>query len=121
MKDPLQALIEAGAVPATSFPANSRYRDAETTALLGADGTPETPYLRRRFVPKPEQLSALQEHSVAQGDRLDLLAGRYLSDPELYWRLCDANGAVRPDELVERVGRRLRIALPKGVPGADDA
>jgi hypothetical protein len=35
----------------------------------------------------------------------------------LSWRLCDANGAMRPDELTETPGRRLRITLPEGIPG----
>jgi hypothetical protein len=130
VKDPLQALIEAGAVPSASFPPSSRYSDVGTALLPSGDGTPETPYLRRRFAPKPELLSTMQEHTVVEGDRLDMLAGRYLGDAELYWRLCDANGAIWPDELIDpagfaedesHVGRqahRLRIALPRGVPGA---
>ncbi len=50
------------------------------------------------------------------GERLDLIAARYLGDPEQSWRQCDANGAVRPEEL-EEVGRRVRITLPEGIPG----
>ena len=42
------------------------------------------------------------------------IAAKYLGDPEQFWRICDANGAVRPDEL-EMVGRRLRITLPEGL------
>ena len=53
----------------------------------------------------------------SQGDRLDNLAARYLGDPEQFWRLCDANGAMRPDELTQTSARRLRITLPEGVPG----
>lgn len=44
------------------------------------------------------------------------LAARYIGDPEQYWRLCDANNAIRPDELIETVGRALRITLPEGIP-----
>jgi hypothetical protein len=62
-------------------------------------------------------LALLQEHEVTQGDRLDNITHRYLGDPEQFWRLCDANGAMRPEEL-EVPGRRLRITLPDGVPGA---
>jgi hypothetical protein len=60
----------------------------------------------------------LQEHTVKEGDRLDNLAALYLSDPELFWRLCDANNAICPEELTETVGRILRITLPEGIPGA---
>ena len=62
-------------------------------------------YLRRRFVPQPEKLSLLQEHSWSEGDRLDNLAAQYIGDPTQYWRICDANGAMRPDELTETIGR----------------
>ena len=55
-----------------------------------------------------------QGHLVLDGDRLDLIAHRYLGDPELFWRICDANRALRPDELTAEPGRRL--AIPLGVP-----
>ena len=45
----------------------------------------------------------------------------YLGDPEQFWRVCDANRAMRPDELTETIGRRLRITLPEGIPGAPNA
>jgi hypothetical protein len=61
------------------------------------------------------------EHSVAQGDRLDSISARYLGDPEQFWLICDANGAIRPEELTETIGRRLRITLPAGVPQASNA
>ena len=99
------------------FPANSRYQATETTKLVLADGT-EIAYLKRRFVPPPERLAQGQEHVVVQGDRLDNIAARYLGDAEQFWRVCDANRALRPEELTETLGRRLKIALPDGIPGA---
>jgi len=78
-------------------------------------------YLKRRFVLPPENFSVVQQHTVVQGDRVDNLAAQYLGDPELYWRLCDANRAVRPDELTETPGTTLVITLPEGVPGASNA
>jgi hypothetical protein len=51
------------------------------------------------------------EHTVTQGERLDHLTARYLGDPTLFWRVCDANGALHPLEL-EELGRVVRIALP---------
>ena len=39
--------------------------------------------------------------------------------PRQFWRVCDANAAMRPDELTETIGRRLRITLPEGIPGPD--
>ncbi len=83
-----------------------------------ADGT-EVVYLRRRFVPPPESLFALMpEHVVVQGDRLDNIAARYLGDPEQFWRICDANRAMRPAALTEELGRRLRITAARGHAGS---
>jgi hypothetical protein len=98
------------------FPPTSRYFTVETAKLEAPDGT-VTVYLRRRFVPQPENLALLEEHVVTIGDRLDNVTARYLDDPEQFWRIADANRALRPEELVEKVGRRLRITLPDGIPG----
>ena len=54
---------------------------------------------------------------MTEGERLDHIAAKYLGDPEQFWRLCDANGAIRPNELLEPVGRRIRITLPENIPG----
>jgi hypothetical protein len=98
------------------FPPTSRYHNLETATLEAADGRTQI-YMRRRFVPAPERFALLQEHVVVQGDRLDNITARYLGDPEQLWRVCDANGAMRPDELTETIGRHLRITLPDGIPG----
>jgi hypothetical protein len=99
-----------------NFPATSRYFNFETATLETPDGRTII-FLKRRFVPPPENFSLLQEHVVAQGDRLDNVTARYLADSEQFWRVCDANRAMRPDELTETIGRRLRITLPEGIPG----
>ncbi len=120
MIDPLTMMMQAGGAPASPFPPGSRYHGIETATLKSADGG-EIVYLRRRFVPQPEQYALLQEHVVTQGERLDNIAAHYLGDPEQFWQLCDANRALRPAELTETVGRRLRITLPQGIPGGQDA
>ena len=99
------------------FSITSRYYGLATSVLETADGK-KIVYIRRRFVPPPERFDLLLEHAVAEGERLDHITAQYLGDPEQFWRLCDANGAVRPDELTETIGRRLRITLPEGIPGA---
>jgi hypothetical protein len=33
------------------------------------------------------------------GDRLDLLAARYLNEPTFFWQICDSNNAPAPDAL----------------------
>jgi hypothetical protein len=98
------------------FPITSRYYAIHIVTRETPEGR-EVAYLRRRFVPPPERFELLAEHTVTEGERLDNIAAKYLGDPEQFWRLCDANGALRPEELVETVGRRLRITLPEGIPG----
>ena len=120
MIDPLQALLQAGALQNTLFPPTSRYHGIDTATLQTTDGRTIV-YLRRRFVPPPERFILLQEHVVAEGERLDILAAHYLGDPEQFWRIADANAALRPEELTEIPGRRLRITLPEGIPGAPNA
>jgi hypothetical protein len=102
------------------FAITSRYYGIATAQLETADGRTIV-YLRRRFVPSPERFALLQEHTVSEGDRMDNLAAQYLGDPEQFWRICDANGAIRPEELTETIGRRLRITLPEGIPGVPNA
>ena len=116
MNNPLQALLQQTGSTPPVFPPTSRYHRTPVATLALPDGR-EIPYLKRRLVPPPEHFALLQEHAVAAGERLDHLAARYLGDPEQFWRLCDANGAMRPDELLEPVGRRLRITLPENIPG----
>jgi len=101
------------------FPPTSRYANVETAELEIGPGRTVN-YLRRRFMPQPDRFVLLLEHTVVDGDRLDNLTARYLGDPEQFWRVADANGAMRPEELTETVGRRLRITLPEGIPGAPD-
>ena len=102
------------------FPPTSRYALTPTTTFVRADGTMVT-CLKRRFVPAPENLALLQWHQVVQGERLDNIAAKYLGDPEQFWRLCDANRALRPQELTETIGKKLRITLPEGIPGVPHA
>jgi nucleoid-associated protein YgaU len=92
------------------FPLGSRYHGVELTSHAG------TVHLQRRFIAPPGAFAPLTEHVVEEGDRLDLLAHRYFGDPDQWSRICDANGALDPDELLV-VGRRLRITLPEGLPG----
>ena len=103
-----------------TFPPTSRYFGIETTTIETEDGKIHA-YLRRRFLPQPENFTTLQEHVVVQGDRIDNVTARYLGDPLQFWRVCDANRAMRPEELTEEIGRRIRITLPEGIPGTPNA
>lgn len=119
MSDLFQNMLQAVPLSTTLFSPSSRYYGIETVKLMTAEGE-EVIYLRRRFVPQPERFGLLRVHAVTEGDRLDNIAARHLGDPELFWRLCDANRALRPGELTEEIGRRLRIPLPEGLPGGAD-
>ena len=103
-----------------NFPPTSRYYGIDTATLKPVDGLTVV-YLRRRFLPSPDRFALLVEHVVAEGERLDNIAAKYMDDSEAFWRIADANAAMRPDELTETVRRRLRITLPEGIPGVVNA
>jgi hypothetical protein len=100
--------------PALSFPANSRYQGFATLAVQLEDGR-EVTYLRQRLLPDPDRFTLVAEHVVSEGDRLDNIATVALGDPELSWRIADSSRAMRPGELTERIGRRLKISLPDAI------
>ena len=121
MIDPAQLLLQAGSPTATLFPPTSRYQGIAVAVLTPPAGGDPVVYLRRRIVPAPERFVTLLEHVVTQGERLDTITAQNLGDPEQFWRVCDANRALRPEELTETLGRRLRITLPEGVPAPPTA
>lgn len=83
-----------------------------TRQSIGSDGLPrEIRYIKRRFIPSSADSNTLVEHTVVQGERLDTITARYLGDPTQFWRVCDTNDVLRPDELTE-VGHVIRIAVP---------
>lgn len=122
MKSPLQSLIEMGVVPTVTFPTDSRYHGSGTLTHVTPTGQ-SIAYLARRIVPQPgaPNFATVAQHTVRQGDRLDLIAAKYLSDPLIFWLICDANGTITPHDLVDTPGRILNITTPLGVPGAPNA
>ena len=122
MNYPLQALIRMGIVPAVTFPTDSRYYGSRTLSYTTPDGQSIT-YLARRIVPQPgaQNYATVAQHTVRQGDRLDLLAANYLGDPLMYWLICDANGAIQPNALLETPGTVVNITMPQGIPGVPGA
>jgi len=114
--DPVQAMLAQTSLQNNLFTATSRYFGIATDTLdLAGGGT--IIYLQRRFVPQPECFQVVQQYTVVQGDRLDNIAAQHLGDPTLFWRLCDANRAMRPWSLTETPGRKLNITLPQGITG----
>jgi hypothetical protein len=110
----LDAILQGASVGPQQFAPNSRYYGLPTTTITTSDGRMLS-YVTRRFVPPPEDFSLLQTYSVMQNDRLDSIAAKYFGDPLLYWRICDANRAIRPAELTETIGAQLSITLPAGI------
>ncbi|HEY6222564.1 MAG TPA: hypothetical protein VIW26_02160 [Gemmatimonadales bacterium] len=120
MSDILSTILAGPPIDTQAFPTNSRYSGVPLVRRTLPDGTIQV-YVSRRFIPQPERFAQLHEHMVTEGERLDQIAARELGDPELSWRICDANRAMRPEDLTDTVGRRLRITLPAGVPGMNNA
>lgn len=87
------------------FAKGSRYEQVPTAIHRDAAGR-ETSYVLLRILP---EWSGGQRYAVRADDRLDLLAFRCYDDPEQFWRICDANQALWPDDLMAEVGRMLRI------------
>lgn len=122
MKSPLQNLVDLGVVPPVTFPTDSRYYGSTTLSYVTPTGETIT-YLSRRIVPQPgsPNFATVATHTVRQGDRLDLIAAKYLGDPLIFWLICDANGAIDPHDLVAVPGKVLNITTPQGVPGVANA
>jgi hypothetical protein len=122
MNYPLQALINLGVIPPVTFPTDSRYYRSATLSYQAPNGQAVT-YLAPRFVPQPgsANYATTAQHTVKSADRLDLIAATYLGDPLLFWMLCDANGAVCPNDLLQTPGATINITLPQGVPGPSRA
>ncbi|HEX5732119.1 MAG TPA: hypothetical protein VF131_04710 [Blastocatellia bacterium] len=70
---------------ATTYEATDRRR-RKVVALTAAD--------------KPVQ-TLLGEHLRKEGQRLDHLANFYIEDPNGFWRVCELNDAMLPDQLAE--------------------
>jgi hypothetical protein len=88
------------------FAANSRYAGLVTYTVTMPDGS--TVVATR--LPLPNPLALAGYHRRITGDRLDLLAARYLKDPTVFWRICDSNNAPSPDAL----NARDLVGIPRG-------
>ena len=94
------------------FLKTSRYKDARRF-VVDSDGT-----LRCKGV-RPREIGAavgVVEHVIQEGDRLDLLARHYYSDPRLWWRILDANPDLHSGvelSLKDRAGEVILIPKAK--------
>ena len=79
------------------FP-GSRYAAAGTDEVTLADVTVGV----ATRIPLPVRRATLGWHRRAEGERLDLIAYRYLRDATAFWQLCEVNDAMVPDALAAR-------------------
>jgi len=113
MPDPVQMLIDAGAIPTSPFGPSSRYAKlAIGRYQVSADES--VAYVLPRFVPQARDIPAMSCHRVHGGERIDVITAHYLADPELYWHVADANVATDVLELTATAGSRIVIPLPPG-------
>ncbi len=95
------------------FETNSRYyriQEANITVKDSEGDERKIVYKRRRFIPPIEDAGMLVEHTVTQGERLDNITAHYIGDPTQFWRICDANLILEPDELTDEAGHVIKIA-----------
>ena len=87
----------------------SRYEKVPETTRVDATGR-VIRYKTTRFIADP---LALVGHRVMHGERLDHIAWQHFRDAERFWRVCDANRALSPNDLLEE-GAVLRIPASEG-------
>jgi len=115
MIDPRTMVPGLQDLPTDVFDETSRYRGLPLLTFTDDAGVDHV-YVDRRFVPAPETLAAAGVVAVHEGDRLDNIAAVQYGDATLWWRIADANRALQPAELTERLERRLLITFAEGMP-----
>ena len=115
MDNGLKALIESASATGAPTSPSSRYMGSAVRQIAGPAGV-TVAYLAARILPQKSIYTSVQNYTVAQGDRLDLLASRFLGDPMLFWMIAEANGVSDPQELTEEPGRVILIPITAGIP-----
>jgi len=98
------------------FSIGSRYYSLPVLKYQTSTGD-EIAYVSRRILPQTDQFDLLLVHTVTEAERLDNVTAQYMDDPQQFWRICDANGAMSPFDLVDHPGQIIRITLPQGIEG----
>jgi len=89
--------------------ANSRYRSVGTATIEAENGR-KVLYLHRRMLPPASSiLSTRTVEAISEAQRLDLVSWAVMGDAFAFWRICDANDALDPFELVHERNGRLRV------------
>jgi len=87
----------------------SRYEKVPTATYLDPSGR-SIQYKLVRWIP---DTTPVVGHRVGSEDRLDLIAWEAFRDTERFWRVCDANRALWPNDLLE-VGAVIGIPAAEG-------
>jgi hypothetical protein len=88
----------------------SRYEKVETDSITDAAGR-VIKFKKVRFISDTPAQAAVV---VNQGERLDHIAQRVYQDPDIFWRICDANFALWPPDLVAEPGRVIKVPPAEG-------
>lgn len=115
MNDPVQMLIDAGAISSSPFESTSRYHGVAIGLYPQPGGEPPLPFVLRRFIPQLHDIGITGSVGITSRDRPELLAHRSFGEPLLYWRIADANGVTDPFELTDTPGARVAIPVPPGM------
>jgi len=89
------------------FEKGSRYENVDESELTDENDR-VIRYKKTRFAPAS---TARFRHLVTEGERLDHMAHRYFRDAERFWRICDTNTAMWPDDLLAAAGEWILIPL----------
>ena len=88
----------------------SRYEKVETDSIVNENGV-TVQFKKVRFIPDtPARLGVV----VQQGERIDNIADRVYDDAERFWRICDANRALWPADLVSEPGEKIFVPPVEG-------
>lgn len=87
----------------------SRYEKVPDAIITDGNGR-VIRFKTTRFIADP---LAVVGHLVTNGERLDHIAWQHFHDAERFWRICDANRALWPDDLLEE-GTVLRVPPSDG-------
>ena len=98
----------------------SRYYGLTNRERTNAAGLTET-FVARRIIPAMSRYRALDRHRTDGDERIENLSADYLGDPELYWRISDANGDQDPGLSAQPIGRLITIPLPLEIADDGDA
>ena len=97
--DPVQLLIEAGAIPANPFAPNSRYHGVAFGRYVRNASDPGVPYVLRRFIAQRRAIAIVAEHIVHSGERPDLPGATFRKRVERALGRLRARWRIRHDSL----------------------